>query len=1023
MRLHRLVACAFGPFADRVDVDFDALGRAGIFLIQGPTGGGKTSILDAICFALYADVPGGRPAGQSLRSDHAAPGTLTSTSLEFTVGARRLRVTRSPEQERPKVRGTGTRVVPSRVQLEARGTGGQWETISAKAPEVGREIREAVGLGLEQFSRVVMLPQGDFAAFLRAAPEERRALLGTLFDVSRYQHVERWLTERAHESGVASALAEQEFAAAVQRVDDALARLPGEVLPDALPWSELTQSQAQQAGERLMEALHHHAGAAHVRHDQAVGASDEADAILQRLLAIDAAAARGVRARQTLTQLNNGAAQLRDAADQLARHTRAQSVAGDVRALLSAREAASAAAATVASHAVTLAAVGYPDLQSDQVDLMCTTVTAQDDLVADLARLAEDLRAVDGELLRLDAEHAALGAQAEAAALAVGARTQAVDGAQRRVDETVETAGALPAAQARLATLSAQAAALTELHEVRARSQALLPTIDTAVEEATRAGRHVLELHERRIAAMAGELADDLSNSEPCPVCGSTEHPRPAVRANGVRSADVARAQRSFDLAQTRAQALAIEGATLTERVRGLSAQLGTPEPLPDIVAEQLRGAQLDVDRAARAHRDLATARHQLEETQQHRDEAVSRADALRTQIDALCAVREAAAARRTERTARVSSALRAHVQACPCAAVPPEGGCVGEGQDGQAAVTPVIDRHRLVRETLDQARAALVVARDRDHDRDQAAARAATQCTAIGFDTVADASAALLPAARVHELSVMVQSARDLRSAADAVLAEPDVIAALAHGPVDVAAARTAAEHAKNARAQAAADVSGAELACREAQERADDVAMLAGRREERRIEHEQLSRLAATVTGSSPDNALRMRLSAFVLAGRLERVVELANERLVSIGAGRYRLAHTDEVASHGRRSGLGLVVHDLWTGRTRDPATLSGGESFMASLALALGLADAVRQESGGFDLQTLFIDEGFGTLDEESLEHVMEILDTLRDGGRAVGVVSHVADLRTRIPTQLRVHKSTRGSSVSMVSLPA
>jgi exonuclease SbcC len=216
---------------------------------------------------------------------------------------------------------------------------------------------------------------------------------------------------------------------------------------------------------------------------------------------------------------------------------------------------------------------------------------------------------------------------------------------------------------------------------------------------------------------------------------------------------------------------------------------------------------------------------------------------------------------------------------------------------------------------------------------------------------------------------------------------------------------------------------VSGAELACREVAERASQVTERAQARRDRRVDDEHFSRLAATVGGTASDNALRMRLSAFVLAGRLERVVDLANERLVSIGAGRYRLAHTDDVASHGRRSGLGLVVHDLWTGRTRDPATLSGGESFMASLALALGLADAVRQESGGFDLQTLFIDEGFGTLDEESLEHVMEILDTLRDGGRAVGVVSHVVDLRSRIPTQLRVHKSTQGSSVSVVGMPA
>jgi exonuclease SbcC len=145
------------------------------------------------------------------------------------------------------------------------------------------------------------------------------------------------------------------------------------------------------------------------------------------------------------------------------------------------------------------------------------------------------------------------------------------------------------------------------------------------------------------------------------------------------------------------------------------------------------------------------------------------------------------------------------------------------------------------------------------------------------------------------------------------------------------------------------------------------------------------------------------------------------LANERLAIMGEGRYQLQHSDSLASGGRRSGLGLVVRDLWTGQARDTSSLSGGESFMASLALALGLADAVREEAGGFDLQTLFIDEGFGTLDDESLEQVLSVLDRLRDGGRAVGVVSHVSDLRTRIPMQICVSKRATGSSVRLLGV--
>ncbi|WP_343948037.1 SMC family ATPase, partial [Nonomuraea longicatena] len=179
---------------------------------------------------------------------------------------------------------------------------------------------------------------------------------------------------------------------------------------------------------------------------------------------------------------------------------------------------------------------------------------------------------------------------------------------------------------------------------------------------------------------------------------------------------------------------------------------------------------------------------------------------------------------------------------------------------------------------------------------------------------------------------------------------------------------------------------------------------------------------RLAALTSGTSGDNQWNMSLSSFVLGERLRQVVEAANDRLDHMSGGRYRLQH-DLRRTAGTRSrsggGLGLRVADGWTGVDRDPATLSGGESFITSLALALGLADVVTAEAGGAEIGTLFVDEGFGTLDEETLDGVLDILDGLRDGGRAVGIVSHVAELRTRIPTQLRVAKTRTGSTLSVL----
>ena len=156
---------------------------------------------------------------------------------------------------------------------------------------------------------------------------------------------------------------------------------------------------------------------------------------------------------------------------------------------------------------------------------------------------------------------------------------------------------------------------------------------------------------------------------------------------------------------------------------------------------------------------------------------------------------------------------------------------------------------------------------------------------------------------------------------------------------------------------------------------------------------------------------------------AARLERIVELANSRLSVMADGRYELAHDDSSARGQRRGGLGLLVRDLWTGQDRHPATLSGGESFTTSLALALGLADTIREESGGVELGTLFVDEGFGSLDQDSLEQVLDVLDGLRDGGRCVGVVSHVSEMRSRIPTQVRVDKTQHGSTLEIVDVAA
>ena len=246
-------------------------------------------------------------------------------------------------------------------------------------------------------------------------------------------------------------------------------------------------------------------------------------------------------------------------------------------------------------------------------------------------------------------------------------------------------------------------------------------------------------------------------------------------------------------------------------------------------------------------------------------------------------------------------------------------------------------------------------------------------------------------------------------------LLADPDLDVP-ADPPADVAGALIAVDAARQAHDDALA-------ASRLAQHRAEQLAELAPRLTESLDQLQPLAdradearRLADLAAGQGA-NTLRMTLSAFVLAARLEEVAAAASERLLAMTSGRYSLIHTDARRGAGR-SGLGLLACDAWTGVDRDTSTLSGGETFLASLALALGLADVVTAEAGGTRIEALFVDEGFGSLDEETLEEVMTVLDGLREGGRMVGIVSHVAELKQRIPAQIRVHKGHSGSHLTV-----
>ncbi|ARZ71379.1 Exonuclease SbcC [Streptomyces albireticuli] len=1017
MKLHQLTITAFGPFGGTQHIDFDELSAAGLFLLHGPTGAGKTSVLDAVCYALYGGVPGARQgSGLTLRSDHADPGTPTEVVLDLTVGGRRLEITRRPEQLRPKKRGTGFTREKAASTLRERTDGGPWQGLSRSHQEIGEEIGQLLGMSREQFCQVVLLPQGDFARFLRAEDTARGKLLGKLFDTSRFAAVEDRLAElrRAAEQQVRTgderllALAHRMHQAAgdptlpepgtadlaaapaavpAQRASRTAARkdpqplAPGDPgLADAvLEWAALARTSARE--RRDIAAL-------------AVRTAEEAHR----------AARAGVDEARELAGLQHRHAEARERAEALdarrderretgARLERARAAAAVGPALELRDEAGRAHRAAVAAERA-----ARERLPGDHRD------AAGERLAALEHRLREDLgslsaaRRAEQRAAALAAERAGLDRDALADEDTLADATDWLAGwetlraaHERRVEDAHEAATRAARLEGEIAPARRRLEAARERDRLAGATGAAEARLLDARERAARAREQWLELKERRLLGIAAELATALGPGEPCKVCGATEHPAPARTTAG--HVDRAEEERALDAAQ--------QADTAREHAEGELRALrddlerATAEAGPDTTEEL--AAVLDTTlRAFAEAREAGADTHAARQAQ----ERAEREHGLRVEA------RQAAQLRITARTAH-----REHLDA-ELRALEEELSLARGGEATVARRAALLERELAgLGAALDAVRAAAAAA----DDLEKAAARLADAALRAGFDSPGLAAEALLPAGAQRELQDRLDRWRGEAAGAAAELADPAVAAAAALPPADPAAADALLAAATRRLRETSAAESAARTRCEELDRLSAQAVTDARRLAPLREEHHRVAGLAGLAAGTSALNERKMRLESYVLAARLEQVAAAATTRLRRMSAGRYTLVHSDARAG-SRRSGLGLHVIDAWTGSERDTATLSGGETFFASLALALGLADVVTEEAGGVRLDTLFIDEGFGSLDEQTLDEVLDVLDALRERDRTVGIVSHVADLRQRIPAQLQVVKGRSGSGV-------
>ena len=998
MRFHRLTMTAFGPYATTQTIDFDELNDAGIFLLTGPTGAGKTSILDAVCFALYGVVPGVREV-KTLRSHHAAEGVAPEVVLETTIGDRRYRIRRSPEWHRPKKRGDGTTKVNACASLTALADDGTESLVSSRIAEVGHELTMAIGMSSEQFMQVVLLPQGDFQRFLQATSDDRQLVLQKLFRTQRFSRIEEWMKDR-------TGLLRERAAQAEKRVCQLLATIADRA---AAPLPEiLAEDRLADVGAVARDWAHAALSAAQSRHHDAVESEGAAQAELERLRreeqrAVHLAATWKKRdeARRLLDALDETRTEAADDAARLERHEAASLVRPLLQPLEELQRSA-VRAGDARETALARVATLPREQQPDRPDLPgCTaTVRAQTGRVAALRaalpreaalhRAGADLQTALGTRDDLRDELEGLTSRADAL-------PREREQVRSLLGENRLLAHGLDDARTALVAATTRHEAALRLPTARAAHELLQQQHLESREDAATAREHHLDVVERRRAGMAAELAGQLGHDQPCQVCGGLDHPAPAQpQADAVSEQDQQVAAKEAERLRSLADLLA-------EQVVASDKELQSLETVVDGLSPSEAAELLDTCRAAVAAAETArVAAADLEERAVAVDFELQEASAR------LLEVREQLAARDADIASLKATFAEAAREVAD--AVGPGGGSVEKAMREIQRALEVVEAASVALEADETARTRV----------NEARALADTEAGRQGFDSAAEAAAALLDRTTADLLRRRLDERDERRRSATAALADDvdtldDDVPDLEATRASLAAATDEWRRANNllgSSAQCAASLAAL----------VDQLEAALVDWEPARDEHATAEAMARLVRGMGGDNQLQMRLSSYVLATRLDQVLEAANERLSHMRDQRYSLRRCGR-ARGGARAGLGLEVLDTWTGEARAPSTLSGGETFVVSLALALGLADVVSQEAGGMRVDTLFIDEGFGMLDPETLDDVMDRIDALRAGGRTVGVVSHVTELRGRIPTQVHVERGKDGSSVSVRTLVA
>ena len=1025
----------FGPYTETTTVDFSRFGEGGVFLITGDTGAGKTTLFDGMVYALYGRVTNDRRTGASLRSAHAGPQDSTWVRLTFEHAGQTYVIERSPSYERSLKRGEGTTRQEARVCL----TLPDGKTIE-NDNQARQAVEELLRLDFEQFRQVSMLAQGEFLKFLLAKSRDRELIFRKLFNTDSCARLSECLRERA--SGLEGRVAalEQEIALRLGMID-----LPAED-PAAPALRDCAPSQAasrldllEQANRRAEEALKE----SRARLEQADEAYARALTEQERARQENRLFDQLLRQREQLARLESGedeANRQRERLDAARRAQQAQPRAALLEQLRGQCERAQAQKVALEARAAQAGQrLSLAQKESSQLPAL------QEELTAIAARLEEYRRILPLYEQREEAARALARARQQAAQLApeLAVRKQALAVlAERqghcaaRLEELSDLEERCRAGQKALADLRAQLDTLARLSALlrdRQRAQDSLAQLleqQAPLAAQSLAAEHVYQqAYASFLREQAGLLARSLTPGAPCPVCGATEHPSPAhLSPRALSQAELEQLKRASEHARARLEQVNAECGRAQERIHTLEE---AARPLAQALnlsaeAEPVRAAILQKQTLFRRSEETYRALLEQAELKKRLQQALEECRAQQTRLQAELedwTGRLAAAREEGERALATHQTLCAQL---PSSAPDNLRDRQKEAEARQGLLTLSIEGLRQALRAREQEKTELdgrlhTACEQLDgltRQRDEAQSAFETSLAEQRFDGEQAFRAARMEEAAQNALSARLE---DFASRLQFARRENARLLEETRGKTPVDAARL-----EQALSQAQAEQKSQREAVKAQEQRLTLNRQLLERLSALCRDHAETSEQYACVLGLSNEcsgksvGRFRISFEQYLQRHYLEAVVEQANVHLSRMTDGRYRLIRREQL--RGLIEGaLELDVYDGFSMRARPVGTLSGGEAFEAALALALGLSEIVMRESGGVRIDTLFIDEGFGSLDEASLDEAVGVLTQLGEGSRLVGIVSHVAELRERIDRQIVVTaRPGEGSQVRLIA---